>query len=246
MIYSRDASIALNFGAGLPFETKAVLSILMDIMAIHGGRGIPCGQPNYIAGLVGVGQRRWTQRIEPALIGAQKIRKTMRNGIEVYVFCGPSGIGQAERRDTDEEDPEPPRRESVAAPVARSPEPATKVQPRAPDIQAASPPPVAAPISTPSRPASRAPIPAAPPTPNMVPAPNAYDLLKRAGVAVDDHPRGVFFWQRVDHAVILHGWLAKCPLDVVLDRLARAQQAGKMPKDANSLTAYESIALGEA
>lgn len=87
MKYIRDAKLALAIGAGLSFREKGAMSMLVDLMALHENQGIPIQPPSYIAGMLGLGQREWSQTIEPNLVRAQKIKRARRGGIEVYVFA---------------------------------------------------------------------------------------------------------------------------------------------------------------
>lgn len=84
--YIRDAKAALAIGAGMEFREKAALSVLIDLMALHENQGIPAQPPSYIAGMLGVGQRTWTEGIMPKLLAAKKIRHTRRDGIEVFMW----------------------------------------------------------------------------------------------------------------------------------------------------------------
>lgn len=83
--YLRNGDSALRYCRGLPIETAGILSMIIDIMAMHSqSAGIPCEPKAYIAGLIGVGTRKWTQTIEPTLINAKRIVKVEHDGIMVY------------------------------------------------------------------------------------------------------------------------------------------------------------------
>jgi|GEM_PF-3753076 len=81
--------------------------------------------------------------------------------------------------------------------------------------------------------------------PATTPTHTAYDVLKQAGVDVDNHERGQFYWLRQDHNIILQAWLEKMPVNKIVDRIARAKHEDRLPKIANSLAAFEDIVFGE-
>jgi hypothetical protein len=78
-----------------------------------------------------------------------------------------------------------------------------------------------------------------------VPSHSAYEVLKQAGIDVDGHPRGEFFWLRSDHHEQLNKWLETVPLNEIVARLDKARVTGRLPDVANTLVAYDSIVMGE-
>lgn len=90
--YLRDPKEALALGAGLDLEARGALSLLIDLMMVHDQQGIPAYPPSYIAGMLGVGQVKWSKTLRKKLLATQKIKLTRRNGIDVYVLNGFEGV----------------------------------------------------------------------------------------------------------------------------------------------------------
>ena len=78
-----------------------------------------------------------------------------------------------------------------------------------------------------------------------VPMPSAFDVLERAGIDVESHPRGPLDWARAEHTVLLEEWCKKVPLNEIVVRLDKARIAGTLPTNPNGMLAFERIALGE-
>lgn len=99
---------------------------------------------------------------------------------------------------------------------------------------------------TPDRPMPR---PAPPPVTDNptpvadIPPRSAYEVLKQAGIDVDEHERGLAFWHRIEHGEILSRWLETVPLNEIVVRLDKARIAGILPSYPNGLLAYEDIVL---
>lgn len=253
--YLRNAKEAINLGSGLDLESRGALSILVDLMMIHEGQGIPANPPSYIAGMLGIGQRKWTQTIEPALLGAHKLRKTRRSGMDVYVWADPdlaSGGARALGEVVDSAEPahEMPRPVELRARLVPTHRKATA--PPQPERQAALPieRPEPRPVMPPAEdtrhvvPLVTSPMPPEQAAADLVPMPSAYDVLKRAGLSPDDHPRGEFYWLRSEHQATLRRWLAAVPLSEIVVRLDKARLAGRLPKEQpNSLDAFEAIVM---
>ena len=86
-IYTRNAHRALSFGQGFKPEVRLVLSALIDLMAMHQDKGgIPATPDSYVAGMLGLGQRKWTQTVLPVLIDAKRLKRVKIQGIYVYRF----------------------------------------------------------------------------------------------------------------------------------------------------------------
>lgn len=238
--YLRDAKAAINLGAGLPFEHRAALALLVDLMVLHDNQGIPAEPSSYIAGMLGLGQRKWAQAIAPVLVETGRIRKVKRKGIEVYVW-GDLSIFDGDKAVAilQPEQDSPPR--------GMDGMPAKGEAGRAPlDTQAPA---------SPQQPAwggplhgseEFAPPPSPPPTPEekpeIVPAVTAIEILSSAGINVEDHPDGAFFWARREHSDVLDKWLEKLPASEISARLARALQQGQVtdqhPRNLDAFAAY--------
>jgi len=254
--YTRNARNALNLGSGLPWEARGVLSMMVDLMAIHDNEGIPCEPSSYIAGSMGLGQRKWTQGIEPILINARKIKRVRRGGIDVYVWydggymhgdnaviepvraAAPvhldkfaSSVEKRMRRDRlslnvsgmpiTEDEAVPEGEAHFVHPDGRVDKIVTA------DVSPVSPPP--APAANPKR----------------VLDVSAYDLLKSAGIDVDGHPRGVFFWARAEHTAKLREWMETVPLSEIAVRIDKARIAGQFNDHQNSMAAFEAAVMGD-
>ena len=231
--YLRDAKAAINLGAGLPFEHRAALALLVDLMVLHENQGIPAEPSSYIAGMLGLGQRKWAQGIEPVLVESGRIRKVKRKGIEVYVW-GDSSIFDGDKAVAilQPEQDSPPR--------GMDGMPAKGGAGRAPlDTQAPAPSPNHMrneKLEEPtwwgslhgSEEAPPSPPPAPEPKPEVIPAVTAIEILSSAGINVEDHPDGAFFWARREHSDVLDQWLKKLPANEIAARLARAVQQGQV------------------
>lgn len=254
MLYLRSARAALNIGAGLDLDARGALSILTDLMVIHENKGIPASPPSYIAGIIGVGQRKWTQSLEPVLVRAHKIKRVKRDGIDVYVWAddsmtsGPGAIARPAPQSTnsgariDVPTPTPPQ--PVELFTDRSYRPMTDRQLRDRIIaDTPAPPAPSAPMTKPTEPtepARKPPPPSLPEAPDLIPMPTAMDVLKRAGYPTE-HERGDLYWLRVEHTEALREMTRTVPINEIVARIAAAVQDGTAPKSANSMAAFETI-----
>ena len=86
--YTRDGRAALAFTKGFPPDVAGALNMMIDLMALHhDDQGIPADPETYVVGMLGLtSSRKWTAVIEPALLGAKRLRKVKRDGIMVYRF----------------------------------------------------------------------------------------------------------------------------------------------------------------
>lgn len=253
VIYMRDAKAALSIGAGLGIREKGAMSILIDLMALHEGQGIPAEPPSYIAGMLGVGQRQWTQGIMPKLIGAQKIKRVRRGGIEVFVWHddrfvdGPEPIirtvddeGRSFTVDNIKDEMPEGAGEEVAAL-----KPAEQMAGQGDDQDPRGGAGTAGATVRPSTEPRETPVEAvAPPETETIPAVSALEVLQRAGVSVYDHPEGEFFWARSEHTDTLNKWLEVVDLNQVVDRIARAIQDGRAPTHPRMMADFEPFVLG--
>lgn len=285
VLYLRNAKEVLNLCAGLDAELSGILSRMIDVLATHDNQGIPVEPPSYAPGILGVGQRKWTQTYLPKLLGTRKIKRVKRHGIEVYVLADPElmeGPRAVVRLVTDEQlaaidrilndksgwkqhfwpdsppiiqrDPRPevrigrmPDEESNVAPVDdelretvdamirdkiwdRSNDP-VDMKPVEPP---AEPKPVKAKLISDELVAVQ---------PELVPKPVVYDVLKQAGIDVDGHPSGEFFWYRQEHQEVLDKWLRTVPVNEVVARISRAVQAGRFQDHANNLEIFTDTVL---
>ena len=239
--YIRDAEACMGFcrGFGRP-EITLTLVGMIDLMFIHSQRegGIPAEPPSYLAGMVGVHQKLMSQTIIPTLIKAGRVKRATRNGIKIYVFPddmmrGPKAlfrpidhIASQEVNVLDEVlAKEAPPSLSIDAAQSRQQDPVATDHPFTP-----SPPPDIAIEDT-------TPVP-------DVPSHSAYQILKQAGVDVDNHERGEFFWHRTEHNEVLSRWMQEVSTNEIVILIDKARIANKLPSNPNSLLAYESIVLG--
>lgn len=307
--YVRDSRACIAFTRGFDKpDVSLALLMMVDFMALHfeESGGIPCSPPAYLSGLLGMTQRKWTQSIEPALVGAKRIRQVTRSGIKVWVFAdeymtGPkalfkplssieqdwrvrfmdditreaevkaaSGKSVADLRakardglrntlahmhgssrphgDTELE------REALGLPdvpcVASTDEPDDTVVAFSTTINEElkgrdlypTPPPKVEDIAPPKMPFPK--IEDTTPVPET-PSHSAYEILKQAGVAVDDHARGPLFWHRHEHNATLIEWIKLVPVNEIVVRLDKARLAGTLPEQPNSLLAFEAIVMGK-
>jgi hypothetical protein len=268
MLYQRNAKTALAMGAGLTHEYRGILSMLIDLMALHDNGGIPADTA-YIAGNLNIGSRKWNQSVLPTLLNAQKIKKVKRGGIDVYIWAhpewatGPKRVIQMETEAASSGDkaevgknhyptPPPPAilnsnevlgfREDIAEEVREVTGIRRGVTDNDPsEFYNLKPAPPAEIVAPP--PPDPAPKPE--PQPDIAPAVSAMDVLERAGIDVSNHPRGDLFWARVEHNVTLEKWLETIPLNEIVARLARAQQQGLIDDHVNSLASYDQYVLEE-
>lgn len=322
--YNRNAQEALNLGSGLPWEIKGLLSILIDIMAIHDNNGIPCDPPIYICGMLSIGQRKWTTVVLPALINAHKIKRVKRGGIEVYVWhdhnlmVGPRALvqemlmpempydrtqpyGSVHNPTIEDEltrfpftemandndgkgiytktgdgpkvyDPPPAPglalvpRVDVAPDIHHNPllqdlvdrgmvKDETTVPEKEPEEVIAEALDIVAELqeSHPDLMGYEIEIDAGGKTveefeesvmKELIPMPTAYDVLGRAGIDVENHPRGEFFWSRVEHTDVLKEWLETVPLSEIVVRIDKARIAGRLSDHMNRMEDFTDIVMG--
>jgi len=226
--YKRNAKESLHISSGLDFINAGVLSRMIDLMAVHDNQGVPVEPPSYIAGLLGCGERKWTQTLKPALIGAHKIKIVKRGGVKVYVWHdielmeGPRALVQGVEEVTGfNSDLVYGGPEFIVEP---DPVPVINIVP----------------IETPTAPQ---PDPVSPQ--ELIPQPSAYEILKRAGIDVDNHPRGEFYWARAEHNEIINEWLKTVPLSEIVVRIDKARIAGQLQDHQNSMGDFDEIVMGQ-
>jgi len=278
VFYRRNAKSALAITAGLPLDLRGALLMMIDLMALHEGKGIPADK-HYIGGVLRIGSRKWTQTIEPGLIEAEKIKKVRRGSEDVYIWADPDMI-EGPRRvidflfdenegegdlppeapfyvDTpDDKDFSQPESELIGATemlveLQKEDEKSqndTSAGDRwgagnftGDDVarEVASDPPPKAMMDEAKDSTRDATGIAKPANEEIIPAVSAYEVLERAGIDVEGHPRGPFFWARAEHKEVLDRWLQAVPLNEIIARLAKAKQAGKIEDHLNNLGAYE-------
>jgi hypothetical protein len=246
--YIRDVSQCLGFCKGFQGDTSGALALLIDLMALHADEegGVPCEPKSYICGMIGIGERKWTQTIEKTLVKAGRIKQITRKGIKVWVFPddqmrGPKAlfkpigvqtwVAPSKQEDVQFRDmhlQQWPDAQSQSDPVPKPIKP--------------TPPPAIEEIAPPSMPMPAV-IEDTTPIPD-VPSHSAYEVLKQAGVDVEGHERGELFWYRSEHAEVLNRWLETVPVNEIVVRIDKARIAGNLPKSPNGLLAYENIVLG--
>lgn len=261
--YVRDVSQCLGFCKGFQGDVSGALALLIDLMALHADEegGVPCEPKSYICGMIGIGERKWTQTIEKTLVKAGRIKQVTKRGIKVWVFPDdqmrgpkalfrPAPMAAGERLpmpvgDRFYRQPEAQPFDALGSPLPTGPvtetnpvneitDPAPKpIEPTPPAIEEIAPP--------------KMPMPAVieDTTPAVeVPVHSAYEVLKQAGVDVESHERGELFWYRSEHAEVLNRWLETVPVNEIVVRIDKARIAGNLPNSPNGLLAYENIVLG--
>lgn len=273
MIYLRDSAACLAFCKGFQGVTAGALSLMIDVMAQHKDqKGIPAVPASYIAGLLGIGQRKWSQTVEPELMAAGRIKIVKRGGIDVYVFPDKFMVGDHALFRFDQKDAVPQWVEAVEAgpqtvradmnfktkgPDSFESDLTIVEAEDAPDgqyiklgddgglelVDTSSGEIVSTAKILDQEEGEALPHPVEPDEPRM-PERSAYEVLKQAGVPVDDHERGELFWHRVEHGEVLAKWLRDgLTINQVVDRIARSVQAGHLPEPLNSMIALEHIVL---
>lgn len=255
--YLRDGTACIRFCRGFEkADVSFALMTMIDLMAAHyeDYQGIPSEPASYLSGLLGITQRKWTQSIEPTLVHSKRIRIATRAGIKVWVFPDEKMTGSKALFKPAPAPIWPERFPHGLQPSTSGDEREwrhmhlAEFTPRLDKTRAEE----HGSLAQALQPVAPSPVSQPEPEPEPAPEPEpdktiytAYEVLKQAGVDVDNHDRGEFFWLRADHNEVLSRWLKTVPVNEIVARIDKARLNGKLPAKPNGLLAYESIVMGD-